>query len=75
MSFEMLSFEMSFEMSAGRASVSVRTYTSHMNTVPSLLTCFRSRAAGTPSWSCAGLFVFPHNVARRIIEYLIDPNT
>ena len=46
MSFEMLSFEMSFEMSAGRASVSVRTYTSHMNTVPSLLTCFRSRADG-----------------------------
>jgi len=60
MSFEMLSFEMSFEMSAGRASVSVRTYTSHMNTVPSLyLLVFEAEPTGTPSDGLVRLFVFP----------------
>jgi len=66
MSFEMLSFEMSFEMSAGRASVSVRTYTSHMNTVPSLyLLVFEAEPTGTPLRMvlCDCLFFRWHNVA------------
>jgi hypothetical protein len=68
MSFEMLSFEMSFEMSAGRASVSVRTYTSEHRPEPTYLFSKPSRRARLRGHLCDCLFF-------RIIEYLIDPNT